>query len=136
ERRLAPLIATADLREGGEVVPMDGDEEALRVETMHLDQPVAVVGRAVDDDEDEVVVALDLRPLVELLGVLDGKRMKLEGVAKDLEVVRIRLIEVEPEETTAGKQPLDRLTSELHLGAATMLNHMTRRHPAASRLRA
>jgi hypothetical protein len=34
--------------------------------------------RAVDDDEDEVVVDVDLRPLVELLGVLDSKRMELK----------------------------------------------------------
>jgi len=85
ERRLAPLIATADLRERGEVVPMDRDEEALGVEAMHLDQPVPVVSRPVNDDEDEVVVPLDLRPLIEVLRVLDGKRMKLENLTQDLE---------------------------------------------------
>jgi hypothetical protein len=99
------LVATADLREGGEVVLMHGDEEAFGVEAMHLDQPVAVVSRPVDDDEDEVVVTLELCPLIGVLGVLDGKRMKLEDLAQDLEIARIRLIEVEPEETTAESNP-------------------------------
>ena len=45
---------------------------------MHLDQSVIVGLRAVGDDEHEVVVDVDLRPLVELLGVLDGEGMELE----------------------------------------------------------
>src|SRR5439155_21113692 len=69
ERRLAPLVATADIGEGGKVVSVDGDEEALRVEAMHLNQAVAVVCRAVDDDEDEVVVLLELRAMGERLRV-------------------------------------------------------------------
>jgi hypothetical protein len=35
----ASLIAAADLGEGGTVFLMDGDQEPLRVEAMHLDEP-------------------------------------------------------------------------------------------------
>ena len=50
---------------------------------MHLDQPVVVGRGAVDDDEDEVVVFVELGALVEVLRVLDGERMELEDVAED-----------------------------------------------------
>ena len=39
-----------------------------------------------------------------MLGVLDRERMELEDVAEDLEVVGVRLVEVEPEELAAGEQ--------------------------------
>ena len=77
---------------------MDGDEEALAVEAVHLDQPVLVGDGAVDHEEDEVVVLVDLRALAEVLGVLDGERVELEDVAEDLEVVAVGPVEVEPEE--------------------------------------
>ena len=54
---------------------------------MHLDQPVVVGDGAVDDEEDEVVVVVDLRALAEVLRVLDRQRVELEDVAEDLEVV-------------------------------------------------
>ena len=73
---------------------------------MHLDEPVVVGRGTVDDDEDEVVVVVDLRPLAELLGVLDGQRVELEDVAEDLEVLVVRLVEVEPEELVVCEQPL------------------------------
>src|SRR4026209_593101 len=44
--------------------------------------------------------------------------MKLEAVAKDLEVARRGLQEIEPEELFSGEQPLDRLAAEVHLPAA------------------
>jgi len=75
ERRLlkllASLIAAADLGEGGAVFAMDGDEESLGVEAMHLDEPVVVWCSAVDDDKEEVVVLVNLGALVELLRVFD-----------------------------------------------------------------
>jgi hypothetical protein len=43
-----------------------------------------------------VVVVLDLRPLVEMLRVLDRERVEPEDLAQDFEVVRVRLVEVEP----------------------------------------
>ena len=51
--RRAPGSA-ADLGERGAVVPVNGEEEALGVEAVHLDQPVFVGGGAVGDDEVEV----------------------------------------------------------------------------------
>jgi hypothetical protein len=53
---------------------VDGDQEALGVEAVHLDQPVVVESGAVDDEEHEVVVLVDLRPPPEMLGVLDRER--------------------------------------------------------------
>ena len=85
---------------------------------MHLDQAVVVRRGAVDDDEDEVVVVVDLRALAEVLGVLDRERVELEDVAEDLEVARVGLVEVEPEEAAVGEQLLDRLAAELDLAAA------------------
>ena len=41
--------------------------------------------RAVDHDEHEVVVGINLRALVELLGILDGTWMKFEDLAQDVE---------------------------------------------------
>ena len=55
---------------------------------MHLDEPVVVGRGAVDDEEDEVVVVVDLGALPEVLGVLDRERMELEDVAEDLEVAQ------------------------------------------------
>lgn len=66
---------------------MDGDEVALVVEAVDLDEPVFVGGRAVEDEEGEVVVAVDLGPLAELLRVLDRQRMEVEDVAQNPEVV-------------------------------------------------
>jgi hypothetical protein len=74
---------------------------------MHLDQPVVVGAGAVDDDEDEVVIAVDFRSLVELLRVFERERVELEDLAQDVEVVCSRMSEVEPEEAAACKQALE-----------------------------
>src|SRR5207244_1655134 len=100
------------------VVVVDGDEEPLGVEAVHLDQTVVVGSGAVDDDEDEVVVVVDLRPLVEMLGVLDGKWVEFEDFAKDLEVPRLGLVEVEPEEVATRQQLLDGFAAEMDLRAS------------------
>jgi len=80
------------------------------------------VKRPVDDEEDEVVVVLDLRPLVEVLRVLDRKWVEPEGLAQDLEVSGLRLVEVEPEEPPAREQLRDLLAAEMHLGAAPIVH--------------
>ncbi len=80
---------------------------------MHLDQSVIVGLRAVDDDEHEVVVGVDLRALVELLGIFDSERMELEDVAQDIEVFLTRPAEVEPEEGVAFKKAFDCRAVEL-----------------------
>src|SRR5207237_10352999 len=77
-----------------------------------------------DDEEREVVVAVDLRPLPELLGVLDGERMEGEDLAEEHEVVGVRAVEVEPEELALGQQLLDRLAVEGELLAALMVDHV------------
>ena len=89
---------------------------------MHFDEAVIVGDGAVDDEEDEVVVVVDLGALPELLGVLDGERVELEDVAEDLEVVRVGLVEIEPEERVAGKQLLDLLAVEVQLLAAAVVD--------------
>ena len=75
------------LGEGRRLVAVDGDEEAFGVEAVHLDQPVLVGDGAVDDEEDEVVVVVELRPLAEVLRILERERMELEDIAQDGEVL-------------------------------------------------
>ena len=128
-RLVASLIAAADLGKRGAVVAMDSDEKSLGVEAMHLDKPVVVRRRAIDDDEDEVVVLVELRPLAELLRVLDRERMELEDIAKDLKVRLARSIEVEPEKATVREQALDGVDIEADLAAAVIVDDVTDRGP-------
>ena len=103
-------VALAELIAARRVLSPHRDEVALRVEDVHLDEAVRV-GRGrgpVDDEEDEVVVLLQLRPLAELLGVLERERVEAEDVAQELEVVRLGVLEVEPEEISAREPRLDR----------------------------
>ena len=51
----------------GRVVTVDRDQETLRVEAMHLDQPIVVGDGAIHHEEDEVVVVVELRTLAEVL---------------------------------------------------------------------
>ena len=68
---------------------------------MHLDEPVLTGSGPVDDDEDEVVVAVDFGSLIELFRVLDGERVELEDVAEDREVAFSRVVKIKPEEVSA-----------------------------------
>ena len=110
---------------------MDGDEEALRVEAVHLDQPVLVGDGAVDDEEDEVVVVVDLRALVEMLRVFDRQGVEPEDVPQDLEVVRPGPVEIEPEEAAAREQLRDRLTVEVDSPIAAFVTHVADRRDQA-----
>ena len=44
-----------------------------------------------DDQEDEVVIVLELRPLPEVLRILECERMELEDITEDGEVFLARL---------------------------------------------
>ena len=114
--------AVAHLGERGRVVAMDRDEELLAVEAVHLDELVLVGRRAEEDEKGEVVVVVDLRPLAEVLGVLDRERMELEELAEDREVVGGRTVEVEPEEAAAREQLLDALAGEVDLAVAVAVD--------------
>jgi hypothetical protein len=92
---------------------------------------VAWARGAVNDEEDEVVVIIDLRPLVEVLGVLDRERVEPEDLAQDREIVLVRFVEVEPEEATAREQLDDPLPTEIHLGAAAIVDNDAGRRSAA-----
>jgi hypothetical protein len=98
---------------------------------MHLDEPVVVWCRPVDDDKEKVVVLVKFGALVELLRVFDRERMKLEDIAEDLEVILAWLIEVEPKEVAAGVQSLDGLTIEVDLAAAVILDDVRDRGAGA-----
>jgi hypothetical protein len=65
-----------------------------------------------------------------------GKRVEPEDVAQDLEVARLRLGQVEPEEAAAGEQPLDRFAAEVHLPAAAVLDDLPGPRTAPCRRRA
>ena len=106
---------------------MDGDQEALGVEAVHLHKAVLVRRGAIDDDEDEVVVLVELRPLGELFGVFDCEWMKLEDVSQDLKVVVGRPVEIEPKEVASREQPLDRAAVEADLVAALTADDVTNR---------
>jgi hypothetical protein len=100
---------------------MHRDEEAVGVEAVHLDEAVVVGRGAVDDEEDEVAVLVELGPLVELLRVFDGQRVEAEGFAQDVEVLGLRPFEVEPEEAAACKELDDRFPAELDLARAAVV---------------
>jgi len=82
---------------------------------VHLDQPVVVGDGAVDDEEDEVLVVVELRPLPEVLRVLDRERMEPEHVAQDPEALLLRPVEVDLEEAAAREQALDVLAAQVQL---------------------
>jgi hypothetical protein len=88
---------------------------------VHLDEPVLVLHGAVDDDEDEVVVVVDLRALAEVLRVLDRERMEAELLSEELEVARAGAVQVEPEELSRREQLLDRLVVEVQLARTVVL---------------
>ncbi len=122
DRFLALHVALPHLGERRRFVAVDGDEELLGVEAVHLDEAVVVRDGSVDDDEDEVVVFVELRALRELLGVLDGERVELEDVAQDRVVGLVRLVDIDPEEGVAGEELLDVLAAEVHLFAAAVVD--------------
>ena len=100
---------------------MNCDEEAVRIEAMHLDRPVLSGAGTVDDDEDEVVVAVDFGSLIELFRVLDGARMKFEHVAENREGAVSRVVKIKPEEVSGCEQALDRLAVELDQRAPSIV---------------
>jgi hypothetical protein len=89
---------------------------------VHLDEAVVVGNSAVDDDEYEIVVLVELCSLLEFFGVLDGERVELEDVAEDRVVVLVWLVEVEPEEPLASEELLDVLAVEVQLIVAAVVN--------------
>lgn len=75
------------LGERRRLVPADGDEEALRVVAVNLDEPILVGRVAEDDEEDEIVVVLALGALSEVLRVLDRERMEAERLLEKLDLL-------------------------------------------------
>ncbi len=76
---------------------------------MHLDEAV-LVGRGrrpVDDEERDLSVLLDLRPLAEVLGVLDRQRVEPEHVPQEAKLLLARPVDVEPEELAVVERRLD-----------------------------
>ena len=110
---------------------MDSDEEAFGVKAVNFDETVVLWCGAIDDDEHEVVVFIELGSLVELLRVFDCERMKLEHIAEDLKVRFTRAIEVEPEKAIVREQPFDRVTIEADLAAALIVDDVTDRGASA-----
>ena len=105
DRCVALDVSLAKLRDRGRVVAMQRDEIVIGVEAVHLDETVGVVvvGGTEDDEEDVAVVVVDLRPLVELPRVLEREWMEAELLPQDLEIGRLRIVHVEPEELTCRR---------------------------------
>jgi hypothetical protein len=134
---ILPLrVPPPDLSEGRTVVMVNSDEEALRIKAVNLDEAVVVRSGTADDQEDEIVVVVELRPLPELLRILDRQRVESEHLPENVEVIMVGLVEVEPEELIPSKQLLDRLPAELHLPAAVVAKDMANRRPRPIRLHA
>jgi hypothetical protein len=124
---LAPFISAADFCKDRAVVVMNGDQETLGVEAMHLHKAVFLVRSAVDDDEDKVVVLVELRSLRKLFGIFDCEWVKLEDVSQDLKVGVRRLVEIEPEEVATREQPLGSAAVEAELVASLTAGDVTNR---------
>jgi hypothetical protein len=101
------------------LVPAYGDEEALRVVAMHLDEPVLVRRVAEHDEEDKIVVVLALGALSKVLRVLDRERMEAERLLEKLDVLWTWAVKVEPEEIARLEPFLEALAVEgEYVGAA------------------
>src|SRR5215207_7734799 len=73
---------------GRRLVTADGDEEVVGEKAVQLDEAVLVQRRrdAVEDEEVEVLIGLDLRPLAEVLGILDREGVEAEHITEELEI--------------------------------------------------
>src|SRR6267378_5088627 len=78
---------------------MNRDEVVGPDEEMVLAHRDIVLGPIRLEDDDEVVVGVfvDFRPLVLVLDVLDGQWVELERLLQELEIVRVRRFDIEPE---------------------------------------
>jgi hypothetical protein len=80
----------------------------------------------VEDEEVEVLVGLDLRPLAEVLRVLHGERVEAEHVAEDFEILLGGTVEVEPEEVAGLEPRLDLGPLDRDLGVAVSVEEVAR----------
>jgi hypothetical protein len=86
-RLVDAVVALVEPVDSGRRVVAEGDDQSLRRVHVHLDEAV-VVGRVTEEDEEgEVAVVVELRPLVELHRVLDGEGVEAERPADRLDVV-------------------------------------------------
>lgn len=106
------------------LVPADGDEEALRVVAVNLDEPILVWRVAEDDEEDEIVVVLALGALPEVLRVLDRERMEGERLLQKLDVLWAWAVEVEPEELARPEPLLESLALEYEFLRAAWIDEV------------
>src|SRR3954447_26806886 len=87
-----------------------GHDEAARDVDVDLERrEVALLleragARGVEDEQDVVLVAVELRALVPLARVLERQRVQAEHLSQHLEVLRRRIAEVEPEEVVSPAQ--------------------------------
>ena len=107
---------------------MQGDEVPIRVEAVQLDEPVGVlVARRPEHDEEDVpFVVVDLRPLAEPPRVLERQRVEAELLAQDLEVVRLRRLDVQPEEAAPREQLRDPAALEVQAVGSGAVNDVRR----------
>ena len=136
ERRLAEVVGAAPvtlarLGESGAVVAPHGHEVALGVEAVDLDDVVLVGRGAVDDQEDEVVVLVELGPLPEVHRVLDRQRVEPEYLAEQPEQLVGRAVQVEPPEALLAGEPLEQRAVDADVLRAAAVDEVGS-HPGAS----
>ena len=118
-RRLPPFARLpAQVLERRAVVAVHRDEVVLGEEAVHLHEPVAVGVGAEHHQVDEALELLDLGPLPEVLGVLDGEGVMAEGLAQQRELVGPRPVQVEPEELPALEVRRDDVAIDARVRAA------------------
>ena len=89
------------MADGDDVVPPDEQHDLVDVDHLFV---VHVAGR-LQHHEQVVAVALELRPLVGVDGVLDGEGVEVEGAGDVVELVRRGLVQTDPDE--AATAPAD-----------------------------
>ena len=89
----------------------DADDVALADEEMRLAEGNAAAHelRGARDDEQRVAILFELRPLVRMLGVLDGEVVQVELALHPVQELAARLPQADPDDMTVLLRPGARL---------------------------
>ena len=126
---LSVTEALLDLLERGKRTLVDRDDRVVLEEDaeLHLvDDVGARLFERVHDDEVMVVVLVDLRALVAVLGVLDGERMEVQLRRGELELLAARIGDVEPARMLPAH--LGQLVRRLIRDRVRLFDEKARRH--------
>ena len=88
----------------------DADDVALADEDMRFAERDTAVDqlRGAGDDEQRVAILLELRPLVGMLGILDGEVMQAELLLHPVQQLAVRLEQADPDDMAFLARPFAR----------------------------